>query len=104
MRLWLGYAGTKFADEEAFALRHGLSAGAGWLGLAPWYGALSAELTPPLENRDTVAFQVVRVPMHAHLGHRYRQGPVLFDLELALTVELLHRTADRNQAVPSSEA
>jgi hypothetical protein len=98
LRLWIGYAGTNFATEDAVGLRHGATAGVGWLGLAPWYGAVSAELTPPIQNRETVAFQVVRVPMHAHLGHRYRQGSVLFDLELALTVELLHRTADRNQA------
>jgi hypothetical protein len=96
LRLWLAYAGTDFADE--IAPRHGLAAGVGWLGLTPWYAALSAELSPPIEIEDEVTFQVLRVPVHAHVGHRYRQGPLAFDLELTLTVELLRRRTEWNQA------
>ncbi|HMI91421.1 MAG TPA: hypothetical protein VK509_08665 [Polyangiales bacterium] len=95
LRLWLAYAGTDFAKEVG--LRHGAAAGVGWLGLAPWYAALSAELTPPVEIRELVAFQVVRVPLHAHLGHRYQHGKLFFDLEVAFTAELLRRSSDRNQ-------
>jgi hypothetical protein len=95
LRLWLGYAGSDFAKNVA--LRHAGTVGGGWFGLAPWYAALSVELAPPLEVDDPVAFQVFRVPIRAHLGHRYQQGSVVFDLELAVTAELLRRSADQNQ-------
>lgn len=98
-RLSLAYTGSDFAEEVP--ARHAGAAGVGWLGLAPWYAALSVELAPPIALEDPVAFQVLRVPLRLHAGHRYQQGLVVFDLELVVTTELLRRSSDRNQPAGS---
>ena len=101
LRLWVGYAGDYFART---GWQHGIALGAGFLGFAPLYAALTFTLTPAVDvTSEAVAFSLRRLPFAARFGYRLVADSIALDAELGLLLEWLHRSPSEAREVMGAQ-